>query len=51
MMTVEEALQILEAAIRMCQPKGTGNSAFFELAVALASAGMKRAEISCTLYA
>jgi hypothetical protein len=31
--------------------KGTGNSAFFDLAVALVGAGMERAEISRTLYA
>jgi|ERR1019366_528779 hypothetical protein len=32
-------------------PKGSGNQAFFELAVALASAGMERSEIKETLYA
>jgi hypothetical protein len=34
-----------------CHPKGAGNTAFFELAVTLASAGMERAEISRTLHA
>jgi hypothetical protein len=43
----------IDAAIQRWHehPKGSGNQAFFELAVALAGAGMERTEIKDTLFA